>query len=136
MQLGALLEGAFLVKPNEHEAKILTGVEVMNFESAQRAAHKLMHMGVESVLITAGVNGAYLFTSETEKHIPIPHIVGSGVKDETGCGDQTMATLCAYLQDGAPLARATETAILAGTLQFHKQGIQPITTAELAASLS
>lgn len=90
--------GIYLIKPNEHEAKILTGVDVTDFKTAKQAAKKLHEQGIENVLITAGVNGAYLFTKETEKHIPIPKVATtSNEKDETGCGDQTMAALCAFV---------------------------------------
>lgn len=131
MPVESLLGGLFLIKPNEHEAKMLTGVEVRDFDSAQQAAQKLQQMGVENVFITAGSSGAYLFTGEEQKHLPAPNIPDNGMRDETGCGDQTMATLCAYLQAGKSIVDAAEVAILSGTLQFHKSGIQPITKEEL-----
>jgi ribokinase len=131
MPVESLLDGLFLIKPNEHEAKMLTGIEVRDFDSAKQAAQKLLPMGVENVLITVGSNGAYLFTGDTQKHLPAPNIPDSGTRDETGCGDQTIATLCAYLQAGKSIEDAAEVAILSGTLQFQKQGIQPVTKEEL-----
>lgn len=103
----------------------------MDFDSAKLAAQKLHEQGAENVLITVGVGGAYLFTKENQKHIPIPNVAESEEKDETGCGDQTMAALCALIQDGKTLEEATELAILAGTLQFHRAGIKPVTKTEL-----
>ncbi|HSW37843.1 MAG TPA: PfkB family carbohydrate kinase [Candidatus Saccharimonadales bacterium] len=123
--------GIYLIKPNEHEAKMLTGIDVTDFESAKKAAQKLHEKDIENVLITHGVNGAYLFRGQTEAHIPIPNVEASGQKDETGCGDQTMAGLCASLQDGKNTEEAARLAVLAGTLQFHKTGIQPVTKDEL-----
>lgn len=124
--------GIYLIKPNEHEAKILTGVDVTDFETAKQAAIKLHEQGIENVLITASVNGAYLFMKETEKHIPIPEVATtSNEKDETGCGDQTMAALCAFVQQGKTLQEATELAIFAGTLQFHRAGIKPVEREDL-----
>lgn len=124
--------GIYLIKPNEHEAKILTGVDVTDFDTAKQAAEKLQELGVTNVLITAGVNGAYLFSEETQVHIPIPQVSAGTEKDETGCGDQTMAALCALLQDGRDIKEAAELAILAGTLQFHRTGIQPVKKDELS----
>lgn len=124
--------GIYLIKPNEHEAKILTGVDVTDFDTAKQAAEKLQELGVTNVLITAGVNGAYLFSEETQVHIPIPQVSAGTEKDETGCGDQTMAALCALLQDGRDVKEAAELAILAGTLQFHRTGIQPVKKDELS----
>ena len=124
--------GVHLIKPNEHEAKILTGIDVTNFETSKQAAEKLHEQGIENVLITAGVNGAFLFTKDTQKHISIPEVATtSNEKDATGCGDQTMATLCAFVQQGKTLQEATELAILAGTLQCLNTGIKPVTINEL-----
>lgn len=125
--------GIYLIKPNEHEAKMLTAVEVTNFDTAKEAAQKLQEKGVANVLITAGVNGAYLFSSDTKVHIPIPEVTAGNEKDETGCGDQTMAALCALLQDGKPIKEAAELAVLAGTLQFHRTGIKPVKKSELVS---
>jgi ribokinase len=92
----------------------------------------LLEHGVKNVLITVGAKGAYLFNHETAAHIPVTQVhSGSDEKDETGCGDQTMAALCAFIQEGEPLQHAAEKAILAGTLQFHRIGIQPVSKEEL-----
>lgn len=124
--------GIYLIKPNEHEAKMLTGVDVTDFDTAKQAAEKLQEQGVANVLITAGVNGAYLFSDETQAHIPIPEVNTGNEKDETGCGDQTMAAMCAFLQEGKSIQEAAELAVLAGTLQFHRSGIKPVSRRELS----
>jgi ribokinase len=129
-----LKSGIYLLKPNEHEAKILTGIEVTGFESAEVAAKKLQEYGIEVVLITHGEHGAYLFTKSSKQHFPIPSIDTTDEIDATGCGDQTMATLCAKLQAGLELEESVRTAILAGTLQFHRHGIKPVTKEELSAN--
>lgn len=130
-----LSAGIYLIKPNEHEAEMLTGVKVVDFDSAKRAAEKLQKQGVENVLLTVGEKGAYLFTEGLAKHIKVPRLMGSAQKDATGCGDQTIAALCAYLQSGKSLEEAAIIAIHAGTLQFYKVGIQPITKVELNEQL-
>lgn len=123
--------GIFLIKPNEHEAKMLTDVEVTDFETAKQAATKLQEKGVKNVFITHGINGAYLFTETEQTHIPIPKIEAGKEKDETGCGDQTMAATCALLQDDKSLKEAATLSVLAGTLQFYKSGVKPVTKKEL-----
>lgn len=127
--------GVFLIKPNEHEAKVLTGVDVVDSASAQRAAQILFSYGVENVLITLGSEGAYLFTSDGEGQIPIPPLETAEESDETGCGDQTMAALCALVQEGLSLSKAAPQAVLAGTMQFGRSGIQPVTKAELQQAM-
>jgi ribokinase len=123
--------GLDIIKPNEHEAAILTGLNVIDFASAEKAANKLLAQGVGAVIITAGSNGAYLFSAEEKMHIPSADGITGEVKDETGCGDQTMAVLCAMLQEGKLLKEATELAVKAGTMQFYRQGIQPVSREEL-----
>lgn len=124
--------GIYLFKPNEHEAEAMTGIKVSDTGSAGKAARVFMDLGVENVMITAGANGAYLFSPNAQKHLAIPQIASSATHDETGCGDQTMATLCACLQKGKPLSEAAEIATMAGTLQFHRKGIQPVKPSELS----
>jgi ribokinase len=126
-----LKAGVFLLKPNEDEAELMTGIKPINEQSAQQAANKLQAYGIENVMITLGVKGAYLFTPSESIYIPIPNVKAGEVKDETGCGDQTTAALSASLIAGKNLKEAARIAVGAGTLQFHKPGIQPVTTDEL-----
>ncbi len=121
----------FLLKPNEHEAEILTGIKVNDFTSAQKAARKLLSKNVENLLITNGKNGAYFFNKNNQEHIKIPKIKKTKTMNETGCGDQTMAGLVASLSKGANILEAVKVGILAGTLQFYKPGIIPVATSEL-----
>ena len=122
----------FLFKPNEYEAEILTKIKIVDIGSAEKAGKYLMKYGIQNVLITAGVKGAYFITPSDTKHIPIPVLkVSSMEKDETGCGDQTMATICALVNDGKEISEAVRIGIISGTLQFHKLGIIPITKEEL-----
>ena len=126
-----LNEHIYLIKPNEHETNILSGISVRDFQSAKEAAKKLLATGVQNVLITHGANGGYLFTRELEEHIPAPHVTDDATLDETGCGDQATAVLAAFLAEGKILPEAARWAILAGTLQFQRSGIQPVSKAEL-----
>lgn len=129
--LDDILPGLYLLKPNEHEARMLTGITVTDEKSAAEASNVLMNKGVQNVLITIGAAGAYLFTQSSSKHISIPTVLSGEAKDETGCGDQTMAALVAMLQGGKTLEEAAKLAIVTGTLQFHRQGIQPVSREEI-----
>jgi ribokinase len=128
--------GIYLIKPNEHEAKMLTGIDVTDFDSAKQAAEKLHEQGIPNILITVGAGGAYLFTETDQRHIPVIDIDEGKEKDETGCGDQTMAALCAYIQYDKSLMEASVLAVAAGTLQFHRYGIQPIEITDLGELLT
>jgi ribokinase len=121
----------FLLKPNEHEAEIITGIPIKNFHSAKKAAEMLLQRGIGNILITHGERGAYLFNNSVEEHIPIPRVPEGGIRDETGCGDQTTATLAALLTEGYDLITASRFAVKAGTLQYHRVGIQPVQRGEI-----
>lgn len=122
----------YLIKPNEYETEILTGIRVIDFETAKQAAVKLHGYGAQNVLITVGANGAYLFTNDVQEHIPVPVVAaGDDAMDATGCGDQVTATMCAFVQQGMNLPEAAKIAVLAGTLQFHKARVKPIAPTEL-----
>ncbi len=126
-----LKQDIFLIKPNEHEAKTLTGEEVCDFDTAKKAARNFFDRGIKNVLITHGKNGAYLFTEKNETCIPVPDIKKSDQADETGCGDQVMAVLCSEIASGKDILEASKTAILAGTMQFNRLGIKPISRDEI-----
>lgn len=132
---GLLKQKIFLIKPNEHEAGILTGVKVSDFKTAGMAARRLFRKGIQNVMITHGKHGAYLFTGSTAFRLPVPRIRLRGRSDATGCGDQVMAVLCAELSAGRTLPEAARAAILAGTLQFYRVGIQPVSRKEIARYL-
>jgi ribokinase len=124
-------EKIFLLKPNEHEARIITGGSIQDFSSANKAARRILRRGVQNVLITHGDRGAYLFNNSVEEHIPVPRIPEGSIRDETGCGDQTTATLAALLTEGYDLITASRFAVKAGTLQYHRVGIQPVQRGEI-----
>jgi len=124
-------EKIFLLKPNEHETKILTGLPVNDFESARKAADILLSKGILSILMTHGAEGAYLFNRDVSLHIRIPDVEDSAIHDETGCGDQVTAIVASCLAEGRDLIEAAELAVRAGTLQFTKAGIQPVSRQEL-----
>jgi ribokinase len=127
-----LLEaGIYCIKPNEHEAKILSGVEVADLASAEGAAKRLLDCGIRNVFITHGSEGAYLFNTDRVEHIPVPTLAEETGPDETGCGDQATAVLCTETLRGRPIDQAARTAVYAGTLQFQRRGIHPVRREEL-----
>lgn len=121
----------YLIKPNEHEAKLLSGIDVTGHESATHAAAILRDRGAENVLITHGAQGGYLIGDGISEHIPVPTSAPVGQADATGCGDQVTAAVCASLCDGATLPSAARFGIAAGTLQFSRVGVQPLTQADM-----
>lgn len=125
-------ERIFLIKPNAHEAKILTGVPVAGRASAGRAAQRLLSRGIQNVLLTLGKEGGILYTRDSREHIPCPPVKDPGVHDETGCGDQVTAIVASCLAEGKSLRDACQLAVLAGSMQFFRAGIQPVSKDDLS----
>jgi ribokinase len=127
-----ILDGRiFLVKPNEHEAAVITGVGVSDLGSAEAAAASFHKRGITNVLITHGARGAYLFINGSGRHIPAPRVPEGPGRDETGCGDQTTAVLAALIAEGAEMVEAARLAVRAGTLHYHRIGIDPVGREEI-----
>jgi ribokinase len=87
------------VTPNESEASMLTGLEVVDMESARKAGDILLGKGVGTALITLGGNGALLHTRERSLHIPV--FSAGKVVDTTGAGDAFNGGFAAALARGA-----------------------------------
>lgn len=123
----------FFIKPNEEETLILTGINPKNNHLTKKAAQKLIDYGAKNVLITRGGKSAYFASKKVQAFISIPTIRKNSphVKDETGCGDQTIAVFAYAIGNGFSPLEACALAVKGGTLQFYKQGATPISKAEL-----
>jgi ribokinase len=86
------------VTPNESEASMLTGVEVVDLASARKAADVLLRKGVGTALITLGSNGSLLHSGRTSLHIPVFN--AGKVVDTTGAGDAFNGGFAAALARG------------------------------------
>jgi ribokinase len=73
------------VTPNESEASMLTGVEVVDVASARKAGDVLLGKGVGAAVITLGGNGSLLHSRHASLHIPV--FSAGKVVDTTGAGD-------------------------------------------------
>ena len=77
-------------KPNELEASVLSGVKIVDTESAKEAARVLHQKGVKNVFISLGVKGILCSRKGEVEFIPIldPHVVSVN-----GAGDCSTATI-------------------------------------------
>ena len=113
------LQGAYLVTPNEVEARELTGVEVTDLQSADRAAQVLFDRGVENVLITLGSRGVYLNTGGRSEILPAYRV---DAVDTTGAGDAFNGGLLAALAEGMDLHQAARFANALAALSVQRVG--------------
>jgi ribokinase len=107
--------------PNEIEASILSGVEVKDIASAEKAAGILLDRGVKTVIITLGANGAFLASGNNRHAIPAMKI---NPVDTTGAGDAFIGGFATAIVEGKPLEEALHYATAAGALAATKAGAQ------------
>ncbi|MBT5775239.1 MAG: ribokinase, partial [Dehalococcoidia bacterium] len=78
-----LLQLATIVTPNQHEARDLTGIEVTDLASAERAAKSLRQRGIDTAIVTLAEQGIWLESATVSTHVPAPQVtpvatVGAG----------------------------------------------------------
>lgn len=114
-------KGAFLLKPNREELRLLTGMPVDTIEDATKAACCLCGMvGCQYVLATLGVDGMVL--SDNKGLVQYERSMAQEVYDVTGAGDTFIAYLAAELAKGTDILEAVKIANYAAGVQVSKTG--------------
>ena len=116
------LSKLYLITPNQTEAQTLTGVEVIDEQSAALAAKALIAKGVSRVVITMGSIGAYLYENGVGEIIPARKVAAV---DTTAAGDVYNGALCAALAEGQTLKNALAFATKASAISVTRAGAQP-----------
>ena len=112
---------ADILTPNETEAQILTGVEVTDEASAQRAADVLHGRGTKTVVITLGGKGAYYSAPEGRGLVPAEPVKAI---DTVGAGDTFNGALVVALSEGRALPDAIRFACKAAAISVTRPGAQ------------
>lgn len=122
MRLGPeVLNGLYLITPNETETELITGITVESEETLQKAARYLFAQGVENVVITLGSKGIYLASDSFTGIIPAPVVEAV---DSTAAGDVFNGALVKALADGETLEQACRYACQAAAISVTRMGAQ------------
>ncbi len=113
----ALLRHVSVLIPNETEALAMTGEP-----DPERAAAALRALGVGTVVLTQGGEGALVLTAEGAAPVPAYPITPV---DTTAAGDAFVGGLAVALIDGLALPDAVRFAAAAGALAATRPGAQP-----------
>jgi len=116
-----LLQMVDIIKPNETEAEILTGIKVTDEKSAHAAAVDLLQCGVKTVILTMGSKGYLLATKETMEFVPSIKV---NAVDATAAGDAFTGSLAVGLAQGKTLKDAALFSNYVAALSVTRIGAQ------------
>ena len=118
----ALLSMVAVLTPNETEAQILTGVTVVDEESARWAVERLLKTGVKAAIVTMGAKGFLLADGSAVEFVPALTVKAV---DATAAGDAFTGSLAVSLAEGRTLREAAMFANRVAALCVTKMGAQP-----------
>jgi ribokinase len=118
----SLLAMVTVITPNEIEAEILTGIKVVDPESACQAADRLLDAGAKSAIVTMGAKGFLLAEGSTRDYIDAEKV---RAVDTTAAGDAFTGSLAVGVGQGHDLRNSAIFANRAAALCVTKMGAQP-----------
>ena len=110
---------AQIMVPNQIETEYLTGIEVIDSDSAEIAANILLRRGVESVVIKMGSDGAYFSTGQNKGYIPAFNV---NVKDTVAAGDAFGAGFAVSYSNTNDFEASVKFGVAAGSLSVTSEG--------------
>ena len=116
-----LLNLCDVITPNETEAQALVNFPVTGPKSAAEAALVLLDMGIGTVVVKLGAQGAY-FANSSIGGLLLPFDVTA--MDSVAAGDAFNGALAVSLTEGKDLREAVTIACAAGALSVTKTGAQ------------
>lgn len=110
-----------IIKPNETELEILTGIEHPE-EHLEETTEFIRKKGVKDVIVTLGEKGVYMNSAK----LGIEHVPAISVKaiDTTAAGDSFTAALAVMLAKGKALKNAVEFANYVAAIVVTRKGAQ------------
>lgn len=116
-----ILNGLFLITPNETEAALLTGITVTDQATASKAADIFLNKGVQNIIITLGKQGAYFKNSNEQFKVTAPVVQA---KDTTAAGDTFSGALTVALTENMDWQEAIQFAVTAASISVTRLGAQ------------
>lgn len=109
-----------VLTPNESETRILLGLPPDDSTPTEDLAGRLLDLGVETIIVTRGEEGALIVTPRGAEAVPATPVQAL---DVTGAGDSFNAALAVGLADGLDLRDAVEQANRAGAYTTTHLGV-------------
>jgi ribokinase len=116
-----LLHHLYVITPNETEAELLSGVKISDQASVEKAARKIVEMGVNHVIITLGAKGAFIYGDGVCEMVAARTVKAI---DTTAAGDIFNGALAVALAENRPLINAVDFACKAAAISVTRIGAQ------------
>ncbi len=116
-----LMSKLYMITPNETEAELISGIPVLDSESAVHAARSLCERGVKVVIITLGSKGALLYTEGKATIITAPQVEAL---DTTAAGDVFNGAIAVAVAEDMSLENAVAFACEAASISVTRMGAQ------------
>lgn len=117
-----LMQDLYLITPNRSEASHISGIEITNMESAQRAAKAIYDMGPRNVIITLGSEGSLIYDGKMFMRVEALKVEAV---DTTAAGDTYNGVLASVIAERRSLIEAATEASIAGAISVTRMGAQP-----------
>ena len=128
-KLRPILGSIHTLKPNRLEAELLSGIPIRDETDVEKAADRLLEMGVRRVFLSLGADGMYAADAASRcrlENLPCRMV------NTTGCGDSSMAALVWAYLEGLTLAESVRAALAAGSITVESpETISPEMSAKL-----
>jgi ribokinase len=117
-----LISLADFVIPNETELSLLSGIEVRDISSAEKAARVLLDRGARNVIVTLGSKGALVISGKQVTRVASYKV---DVVDTTAAGDAFIGGFASVMLRRLEIVDAVKYANACGALAATKFGAQP-----------
>ena len=115
-KLRPILGSIHTLKPNRIEAELLSGIPIRDRADVEKAAQKLLSLGLQRVFISLGGDGMYAATRDEScwlENLPCRMV------NTTGCGDSAMAALVWAYLEGLDLAESARAGLAASSITIE-----------------
>ncbi len=116
-----LMKNISVITPNKTEAEMLSGIKVIDLDSAIAAGKIIKDRGIETVIITLGPKGALVISDTIIEMVPAPF---AEAVDTTAAGDVFNGALAVALSEGSSILDAVAFACSAAAISVTRMGAQ------------
>jgi Sugar kinases, ribokinase family len=117
------LRKSTIFKVNDDEYRILSGMLGFTADNYETGAEFLLsNYGLETVILTCGATGSYIFAKNDKSYLDTPNVQ---VVDAVGAGDSFTAAYCAAIFEGKDMRTAHREAVELAAYVCTKAGAMP-----------